>query len=354
MVTGSTPPPLRTKLVFWLLLGFLSVAIAEVSVASAPLAFVNPFETVFLTLFYGSHLLVVAWLAFRRGWPTFSALWLGGVLFGLYEFYITKVLWAPPWGDTISLAHVDVVALIVLAFFWHPFMAFILPLAIGETVGTKSRWVTGRLPRWLTEAGSRRIAIGIGSAMVLHGMMTGNLALAVVSTASAMAAVLLAVWWWRRGGRSRTWTLRDLLPSDRQGKAIAAVLALQYLVFVPLWNVESIPPLLGHAVVWLLYAGFGLLFHVALRDSSTSAPLASSPAAGWTRRRLIQWAGVLLLLSALGSLGPPEAAAVIIWIGAAIAGIRTLIGTLRRMVRSPAVTTEALPDVRGDDQVHKS
>ncbi|MDJ0955116.1 MAG: hypothetical protein QNJ81_15670, partial [Acidimicrobiia bacterium] len=274
-------------------------------------------------------------------------------LFGLYEFYITKVLWAPPWGDTISLAHVDVVALIVLAFFWHPFLAFILPLAIGEAIGTRSRWVSGRLPSWLTAAGPRRIAIGVGAATVLHGMMTGNPALALISTASAMAAVLFAVWLWRRR-RSMTWNLRDLMPNDRQGKAIATVLALQYLVFIPLWNVESIPPLLGHVVVWLLYAGFGLLFHSALAGSVASAPPAVSPAAGWTRRRLIRWAGVLLFLSALGSLGPPDAAAVIIWIGAAIAGIRTLTGTLRRMVRAPDAAREELRDARGDGRAHRS
>jgi len=108
-MAATNPPDLRTKVVFWLLLGVLTVAIAEGSVVSAPFALVNPFEAVFAVGFYGSHLLVLARLAFRRGWPTLTALWLAGVLFGLYELSITKVLWSPPWGDAISLAHIEVV-----------------------------------------------------------------------------------------------------------------------------------------------------------------------------------------------------------------------------------------------------
>ena len=170
----ETGPRLRTKLIFWLLLGFISVALAEVSVASAPYAFVNPVETVFLTLFYGSHLLLFAWLSFRRGRPSLTVLWLGGVLFGLYEFYITKVLWAPPWGDTISLAHIDIVALIVLAFFWHPFLAFIFPLAAGEVLGTSSRMVRDLLPGWLVRASQRKALLMFAIAALIHGMLTGN------------------------------------------------------------------------------------------------------------------------------------------------------------------------------------
>jgi len=263
-------PTLRTKLSFWLLLSVLSVAIAEVSVASAPFAFIRPVETAFLSVFYGSHLLVFAWLAFKRGWPTMTTLWIGGVLFGLYEFYITKVLWSPPWGDTISLAHIDVLALVVLAFFWHPFMAFIFPLSIAETAGTHSRWVSSRLPGWFTGASTRIVVIAFSIAALTHGLVSTSPAVAIVSTASALAAVALATWWWRHQAKNCEWTLRDLLPSDRQGKRLALLLAAQYLLLGPLMNADSIPPLLGHAVVWLLYAGFALLFRGSLAESSES------------------------------------------------------------------------------------
>ncbi len=348
------PPALRTKLIFWALLSVLSVSIAEVTVASAPFAFVNPVETAFLTTFYGSHLLLFAWLGFRRGWPTLRALWLGGVLFGLYEFYITKVLWAPPWGDVISVAHIDIVALVVLAFFWHPFMAFIFPLAIGETVGTKRQWIVRQLPTWFTGASRRSTLIAFAIFGLTHGLVTGSPGIALISTASSLAVVLAAASWWRRGDRHSDWDLRDLLPDDRQGKGIALTLALQYLFFIPLWRADSHPPLLGHVIVWLLYAGFALLFHSALQESISSSPIAAGSCAAWPRRRVIQWAGGLLFLSTLGSLGQPEIGFVVVWVGSIIAGLRMLIGTLRAATPRTQAATGELPAARDDDQAHTS
>lgn len=343
-------PSLRTKLIFWLLLSFLSVAIAEVTVASAPFAFVNPAETAFLTVFYGSHLLVIAWLAFRRGWPSFQALWLGGVLFGLYEFYITKVMWAPPWGGWISLAHIDVVALILLAFCWHPFMAFIFPLAVGEAVGTSTRSVAGQLPSWLTGASRRSIYLAFTIAAILHGLVSGNPMVALVSTGSALGAVLIVSWWWRRAGRHTKWDLRDLLPTDRQGKGIALLLAAQYLILTPLWNVDNLPPLLGHIVVWLLYAGFALLFRDALADEPVPST-AADPDRGWPASRIIAWTATLLVLAMLGSLGSPDLGAAVIVCGGVVVGVRTLIGAMRTAGRAP---TEAPLAGRDGDQAHTS
>jgi len=339
---------LRTKLIFWLLLGFLSVAIAEVSVASAPFAFANPIETVFLTQFYGSHLLLFAWLAFRRGWPSLATLWLGGVLFGLYEFYITKVLWAPPWGDTIALAHVDVLSLIVLAFFWHPFMAFIFPLAVGERIGTTSQGIALQLPRWLTAATPRRTALIFAIAALTHGTLIRSSGVALIPTATAVAAVAAVSWWWRRGGRNRVWTLQDLLPSDRQGKGLAALVGFWYLAFVPLWNPELLPPLLGHLIVWLLYGGFAFLFFASRQETTARDQSGDRPA--WPRRRVIRWVGSLLVLSLLGSLGRPEVGFLVVWIVATVAGLRMLVGTLRCALRN--TPRETPPVFRDDDRAH--
>ncbi len=330
------PPLLRTKLLFWLLLSVLSVALAEVTVASAPFAFVNPVETVFLVTFYGSHLLVFAWLIFRRGWPSLAALWFAGVLFGLYEFYITKVLWSPPWGDVISMAHVDVISVIVLAFFWHPFMAFIFPLAIGEIVATDRRWLIGQLPGRITRLSGNRATLAIGIAAVTHGLLTGSPAVAIVSTLSAGAAVAVVVWWWRRHHQHDTWNLRALLPNDRQGRWIALLLAVQYLIFIPVWTPEKMPPFVGHLVVWLLYAGFALLLRAALEQSLGSPP--ELHRMDINLHKLLAVGAVVLALSVLGSLGPTELGSIPVWLVAIIVGTRMLVGSVRQVLRHPKQT----------------
>ncbi|MDJ0925675.1 MAG: hypothetical protein QNJ77_14060 [Acidimicrobiia bacterium] len=356
MEDTSPAPNLRTKLVFWLLLGVLSVAIAEVSVGSAPMAFVNPIEGVFLVTFYGSHLLVLAWLTFRRGWPTRHALWFAGVLFGLYEFYITKVLWVPPWGDVITIGYLDVVAFVVLAFFWHPFMAFILPLAAAETIGTTTRWTRDQLPGWLTTPNRRSLVFGGIAAAVTHGMLTGSLAL--LSTLSAGIAVVLSARWWRRRSGSHNWSLRQLLPSDRQGKAIAVLLAAQYLVFIPLWNPEKMPPFAGHVVVWLLYGGFGFLLGAALQHSCRTAPRVARPAAATrSRRQVVALASGAIFFTLLGSLAPAELGFIPVWLVAIVIGLRTAAGSIRSVLRGAdqdTVSEETLPVVRDADREHRS
>jgi hypothetical protein len=42
---------------------------------------------------------VLAPLAFRRGAVRLTSLWLLGAIFGLYEVYVTKILWHPTWSQ---------------------------------------------------------------------------------------------------------------------------------------------------------------------------------------------------------------------------------------------------------------
>lgn len=338
-------PQLRTKLIFWLLLSVLSVAIAEVSVASAPLAFVNPVEGLFLLLFYGSHLLFFSWVVFRNGWPTLPSFWFAGALFGMYEFYVTKVLWVPPWGDVVVTGYIDIVAFIVLVFFWHPFMAFILPLFVGESLGTNTRWVRSQLPGWFTNPTRCRLLISVAGAAVAHGMLTGSATVAAISTVSAAVVFVAVARWWRRYGRSEEWTLRDLMPNDRQGRWLAALLSVQYAIFIPLWNPEKMPPLSGHLVVWLLYGGFGLLLASSLAASADSAQrVHNERAARATAPRVAAVAIVGLAL--IGSALPPELGFVAIWLVAILVGLRMAYRSTTAVLRNTAsdgTSSAALP-----------
>lgn len=328
----NTSPSLRTKAIFWLLLSMLSVALAEVTVGSAPFAFLNPAEFVFLTVFYGTHLLVFAWVAFRRGWPTLPTLWFAGVLFGMYEFYITKVLWVPPWGDLISMGHIDIISFIVLALFWHPFMAFIFPLLVGETIGTNSNWMKGQLPR-LARLSTQRAKLAFVAAALLHGLVMTSIDAAIASTISATASVALVSLWWRRKRRHRQWSLLQLLPNHRQGMWLTGLLAAQYLVFVPTWTPNRMPPFVGHLIVWLLYAGFALLLHSAKETSQNEI----EEAAEYRLSRSQIWlgAGALLALSAIGALGPISLGYVIVWLGAGIVGLRIMYSMVLKTLHKP-------------------
>jgi len=121
-------------------------------------------------------------------------------------------------------------------------MAFILPVAVAERVGTITRLTVGLLP-----SPRRRVVVGLVClAVVTHSALTGSPEVALISTVSAGLAVATTSWWWRRDGRHRQWDLRTLPPSDRQGKWLALILVLQYVIFIPASTPEKMSSRVGH------------------------------------------------------------------------------------------------------------
>ena len=50
------------------------------------------------------------------------------LLFGMYEAYITKVLWSPPWNPgSLRIAGIALAETTLLVFFWHA--VFFIPAA---------------------------------------------------------------------------------------------------------------------------------------------------------------------------------------------------------------------------------
>ncbi len=88
---------------------------------------------------YLLHSVVLAGIlsrADRVGYPT---LYLAGVVPGLYESYVTKVVWAPLGDRPVAfVGGVSVFETAGLVLFWHPVVAFLLPVTVVETVATSS------------------------------------------------------------------------------------------------------------------------------------------------------------------------------------------------------------------------
>ena len=127
------PIPRTHKYLFWLNLGLLSTFFAEVISGSDLFPFFHPWGILLVVPLYLLHTLIMITLVYRLGRPTLPALYFAGTLFGLYEAYITKVLWNPDWGEVFKLAEIAVFEVLVLVFFWHTWMSFIFPLLAAET-----------------------------------------------------------------------------------------------------------------------------------------------------------------------------------------------------------------------------
>jgi len=291
------------------MLSAFSVFFAEVVSGSYPMAFFNPFNPadiwgwIALMPLYGLHTLVLASVVFSGGRPKFYALFLAGAIFGLYEAYITKVLWNPGWGAVWFLGGVAVVELLVIALFWHPFMSFIIPLAAGEATLTDSTEIVDGMPawmrRWLT---SKRIVavfvIFAAWAGVVHGGQAPFALHTLLSSVISAGFLLGLVYLWKRTTASRSYSMRSLLPDLRQAAVLLVPLLAIYLIFGFGIFPERIPGVAGQAPIWALYGLLLGLLYLAIRKSRTDTmpvfPLVR-PHIGW------KWMGVFFAVFTVAS-----------------------------------------------------
>jgi len=249
--------PKRTKYAYWLILAFFSTVFAEMLSGSFPYVFTNPWGWLGVIPLYGLHALVLWYAATSKGRLRFSTLFLCGVIFGLYEAYITKVLWSPNW-DAMATQFLGVYWLetTVLILWWHPFMSFIVPLFAASALMTGEWGIVGlppRFRRWFT-SGRRGVYLIIFAIWV--GTFAGSMLPFPHSVFAPLAsfAVLAAcvTLWKRRHGRE--YALAELRPDASQAKWLFAGLLGVYLVFFLLFDLDEMPGLVPQAVILLIYA----------------------------------------------------------------------------------------------------
>ena len=123
---------MKRKALSIVLLGFLSMLFAEIFSGASQLWFINPFGVLYTLPLYMIHTVFFLSLAIKYKKTSIRQLYWFGVLFGLYEAVITKVLWqgymnetGPALGRILGVASIEFP---LLVFFWHPIFSFILPI----------------------------------------------------------------------------------------------------------------------------------------------------------------------------------------------------------------------------------
>jgi hypothetical protein len=138
-----------------LLIGLIILICAEVfSGASLGAGLWSPWTILVTYWLYFGHFFFFTTLAVRTGRTSLSCLYLWGVLFGLYESWITKVIWRGYNGDgKFAMGHIGPYGLseISMVFIFHPVAAFILPLTVACLLSPPLRrlfpelaWFTGK------------------------------------------------------------------------------------------------------------------------------------------------------------------------------------------------------------------
>jgi hypothetical protein len=126
-----------------LLIGCLSMFMAEVFAGSSQMWFIDIWSLLVTYWLYLAHLLLFLNLAIRMKRTSISQLYLYGVLFALYESWITKVLWSGyPGSEGPAIGLVGGIAILefcTLVFFWHPILSFIMPILVFESFAISNK-----------------------------------------------------------------------------------------------------------------------------------------------------------------------------------------------------------------------
>jgi hypothetical protein len=265
------------------LVGALSMFFAEVLSGSSVLWFLTPWGWLVTFWLYTAHTVLFANLALRFGRTSVVSLYLWGVLFGLYESWITKVAWAgyvgatPGWGTLLGFSLPE---LLIVVLFWHPVFSWILPLLSFEVLGGRSGVLPQHRP-WLVRT-RRTIGLGLATATVgalfLATNAHGNAPAVVVTIAGSAALIGCLLRVASAGGRPVS---IDSLRLGRRGMTIlVAYLALLYGLGFVLIAPERIAPPPTILLTVCLYAVVLALLRAAGPDAipadAAAGPLVSS------------------------------------------------------------------------------
>lgn len=324
--------PKKHQWLFWLILAAFSTFFAEVFSGSDMFPYFSAWGLLVVVPLYGLHTILLAHLVYQKEGPRFPSLIFAGMIFGLYEAYLTKVLWAPPWGSAVIIAEVAPIETLVLVTWWHCWFSFIIPLLVAEKLLTGSTSLglslPGKLGDFLNSWGGLAALMAFGGIFQsINSPSAGHSLLSGISTTGVLIGLTIL---WKRVTKEQMYGMEDLLPDRSQFKRLLIPVGIMYLVMGVLIRPEAGPGLIGHLVIWILY---GISFYLFFRSQKGSAPqVERQEMESWPVKQWLLLAGIFPLAAVTGEIllqGIFEPLALVFWFGGITFGIVMVIKAIR-------------------------
>lgn len=227
-----------------LFIGLIAFTCTEIfSGASAGPRLYDPWTFLVTFWLYFAHLFFFASLAYYTQRTSLRSLYLWGCLFGLYESWVTKVIWFGYPGE-IALDYPDGCSMggvygfcinesLGMVFFWHPIFGFLFPITIASMFEPRLRNSFQGLS-WF-KSGTRVEQFMIFYIVFTAGAIMGWNSGSLIMVIATWIPILLGLWLGYRYLVPK-WHLMEqpeqLLVLGRKGLAIAGIyLAVLYVSF---------------------------------------------------------------------------------------------------------------------------
>lgn len=268
--------------IFFLLIGVLSMLYAELFSGASQIWYLDIWSLLVTFPLYLVHMLFFLALAFSTGKTSPVHLYLWGILFGLYESWITQVLWVgydsngPLIGMICGIGAGEFLALV---FFWHPIFSFILPLLVFQIMAlsvspSKDRILTSHLPFLVNRNHTWKLLLGayiIGSLFMAVNYQ-GQIHL-VVGALGGTYALLYGLYWRARKIHADSFSIYTLQVGSSGKKILFLSMIFLYGVFFFGFGITQgrIPGISSVITTLFLYGIFGsvILFSRKSRELPT-------------------------------------------------------------------------------------
>ncbi len=259
------------KYLLLLLLSLTSVFFAEVIAGSYKYPLYEIWGIFVVIPLYGLHTIVLLYvikktLGNRK--VMFASLYFAGTIFGLYEAYLTKVLWVGLSPDSLIVFHIAIIDFLVLVFFWHPLMSFIIPSLVFEGFMTKDNYLYEGLPEIVKKGlKNKKIRIPflllIGLAFSLNGISPIN----VLKSGFANAIpILLFYYFLRKKDVHLKYSLKEILPNKNEFIIFNILLFLMYIIMGNMIQ-RDVLTLINQIIIWVIYLLLAMLFYQKLKNN---------------------------------------------------------------------------------------
>jgi hypothetical protein len=260
----------RNKLVFLILLSLISVFFAEVISGSSRYPLFGYWGYLVVIPLYGIHTILFLYIIKKFASHKrilFSTLYFAGVLFGLYETYVTKVLWIGLSDDPFILFNVSIIDYIVLVFFWHPIFSFVIPVLVFEKIASKTNYVFQGLPKVIKKFLNSKYGLSIALIIIgLFSAFNGQIESITLSELSILVPITGIILWIYKKELQQKYSLDEMLPSKNE-MIIPVIYLIGIYIVLGLSILPEVLTLENQIPIWMSYLVFGYLFYVKLTSN---------------------------------------------------------------------------------------